>query len=152
MVGDGPARTSVQMLAAELGILDRVVFTGQLSQEAMAGVMGQSDIFALVSYNFDNQPMSILEAAATGLPIIYCDPQIKEGLSSESAILAASPEPAAIARAIDELVGDAERRQRMSQAARRVAEQFDIRDLAQRLVEVYQQTIAQAAATTRHQS
>ncbi len=71
MVGpdkDGSA-TSVQELAKELGISDRVRLTGKLSKEEWIRLAEESDIF-INTTNFDNMPVSVVEAMALGLPVV----------------------------------------------------------------------------------
>jgi glycosyltransferase involved in cell wall biosynthesis len=59
-------------MAAELGIADRVTFTGWLSQEDARREMVNSDALILPAYD-EGLPLVILEALATGTPVI-CTP------------------------------------------------------------------------------
>ena len=66
-VGSGPAREAWETLAMNLGIADRVVFTGE------RGDMPQvySSLDALVLPSFDEaMPMCVLEALSAGVPVI----------------------------------------------------------------------------------
>jgi len=58
--GDGIERRGLEQLAEELNISDRVVFTGQVTPEA---VLGTFDIFALSS-DTEQMPNALLEAMA----------------------------------------------------------------------------------------
>ena len=60
VAGDGIERRGLERLAADLGIADRVVFTGQVAPEA---VLGTFDIFALSS-DTEQMPNALLEAMA----------------------------------------------------------------------------------------
>ena len=67
IVGDGPDRPALQALAQELGISDRTEFTGYLRQPHQR--LREMDLFALSS-DTEQQPMSMLEAMAQGIPVI----------------------------------------------------------------------------------
>jgi len=58
VAGEGIERPGLERLAGELGIADRVVFTGQVAPEA---VLGTFDIFALSS-DTEQMPNALLEA------------------------------------------------------------------------------------------
>lgn len=137
LVGDGPLTDQLQALAEAYGVHERIVFTGSQNSDAVAALMKQADIFTLPSYRFDNQPMVILEAIASGLPIIYCDNKLKEGLTPENALLTRGRSARAFATAFDELLDDDDRRKAMSRASKQVAKNFDVDRLAKKMVELY---------------
>ncbi len=56
-------------IAKQLGILDKVTFTGLLSKNDWTSLSESYDIF-INTTNYDNQPVSVIEAMALGLPII----------------------------------------------------------------------------------
>ena len=56
-------------LAQELGVADRVRFTGLLPKDEWLGLSEEYDIF-LNTTNVDNTPVSVIEAMALGLPVI----------------------------------------------------------------------------------
>jgi len=60
VAGEGIERPGLERLAGELGIADRVVFTGQVAPEA---VLGTFDLFALSS-DTEQMPNALLEAMA----------------------------------------------------------------------------------------
>lgn len=69
VVGDGPDRAGLERLATELGVADAVTFHGLLEKDAIAAILGDSDLFVLAS-RFDNNPCVLVEAQAAGLPIV----------------------------------------------------------------------------------
>jgi glycosyltransferase involved in cell wall biosynthesis len=69
IAGEGTERSRLEQCAQELGISDRVVFTGQVLPEA---VLGSFDVFALSS-DTEQMPNAVLEAMAAGLPIAAVD-------------------------------------------------------------------------------
>ena len=70
LVGDGPLLSSIEALAASLGIASRVRFAGFRSDVAERLADGQ--IFVLTS-NWEGFPRSVLEAMRAGLPVIASD-------------------------------------------------------------------------------
>lgn len=70
VAGDGPERHQLEYLAQELGVAQKVHFTG--SVEKVQHVLGHFDIFALSS-DTEQMPNSILQAMAAGLPIVATD-------------------------------------------------------------------------------
>jgi glycosyltransferase involved in cell wall biosynthesis len=69
-VGGGSRLEELKALAQELGIADRVIFRGTMSD--VKSVLASSQIFALIS-NWEGFPRSTLEAMRTGLPAIVSD-------------------------------------------------------------------------------
>jgi glycosyltransferase involved in cell wall biosynthesis len=68
LVGDGSERTALEALARALG-LRNVTFTGKVPPERMREFYGDADIY-LNSPNIDNMPSSIIEAFASGIPVV----------------------------------------------------------------------------------
>ena len=141
MVGDGPMLDKLDTYIETHGLADKVVLMGMQNATAVASLLKQADAFALASYRFDNQPMVILEAIASGLPVVYCDDHLTEGLTPENALLTSGRSGKAFAKAFDELLSDDNRRKKMARASLRVAQEFDSLKLATRLVERYQKAI-----------
>lgn len=68
VVGDGPLRYELKKLAADLK-LQHTEFTGRVEHDLAAKLYSASDVF-LNGSSIDNQPLSILEAFASGLPVV----------------------------------------------------------------------------------
>ena len=71
VVGDGSQRGALEALAQQLG-LRNTTFRGQVDPNRISEVYDAADIF-LNGSEIDNQPLSILEAFACGLPIVTTD-------------------------------------------------------------------------------
>ena len=92
-------------MAADLGIADRVTFTGWVSQNDARGLMVGSDALILPAYD-EGLPLVILEALASRIPVI-CTPvgSISEVLVHRSTALFVTPgDEAGIADAIATLI------------------------------------------------
>jgi glycosyltransferase involved in cell wall biosynthesis len=71
VAGYGSERTRLHALAAELG-LKNIDFVGAVPPELMPALYDRADIFVNASL-IDNQPLSIIEAFASGLPVVTTD-------------------------------------------------------------------------------
>jgi 1,2-diacylglycerol 3-alpha-glucosyltransferase len=68
LVGEGPAKEHMQRLAKELGVADRVVFTGFVPDDELPQHYAACDVLTLAS-KFETQGLVILEAMAEGKPV-----------------------------------------------------------------------------------
>lgn len=121
-VGDGPLKGELIDRATELGIRDRVIFTGfRNDSEAL---MKEFDIFCLAS---DSEGLSsaILAAMATPLPVVATDvggiPELV--LDGETGFLSAAGDSQSLAARLRPLLLSDELRSKMRQAGRRRVEQ-----------------------------
>ncbi len=69
VVGDGPDRYALTMLAKELGLSQRVTFVGQVNREETAKYRAVCDIFVLPSRS-EGQGISFLSSMLAGLPVV----------------------------------------------------------------------------------
>jgi glycosyltransferase involved in cell wall biosynthesis len=72
LVGDGPSRASLQRLAAEMGIADRVTFLGTLPQEEAVLHLSEADLLVLPS-RWDGWGAVVNEALMRGVPVVCSD-------------------------------------------------------------------------------
>ena len=68
LVGGGPDEAMLRKMTAELG-LRHVTFAGRVPPDGIAGYYAASDIY-IQSPNIDNMPTSVIEAYASGLPVV----------------------------------------------------------------------------------
>ncbi|GEP58906.1 glycosyltransferase family 4 protein [Reyranella soli] len=121
VVGDGPARVDLESLAAELGLDDRVRFTGLATREEIPSLVASFDIAlqpASVPYA---SPLKLFEYMAAGRAIIAPDqPNIREVLEQgRTALLFDPANPEAMWQGIETLARDAALRVRLGAAARK---------------------------------
>lgn len=67
--GTGPEKDRLEVLARELGLNSAVTFTGRLENDRVAELFQTADIMINPSLA-DNMPISILEAMASGVPVV----------------------------------------------------------------------------------
>jgi len=138
--GGAPRHIYARELVDELGIADRVKFTGRLPVEEVAKKYRESDI-AVVPSLFEGFGLPAAEAMASGLPVVSTDggalPEVV-GTDGAAAIMVPARSSNAIADAVMQLVNDKERRERMAKAARkRALEKFTWKKAAQDIVDIY---------------
>ena len=69
IIGDGPDKASLALLAEGLGIKDMVTFTGLIKHDAMPVCFAACDVYATASLSEMNS-ISMLEGMASGLPVL----------------------------------------------------------------------------------
>ena len=72
LVGNGGEREHLQNLAQELGIADRVIFTGHISEAELPKAYERCTVFAMPSIA-ELQSIATMEAMASGRPVIAAD-------------------------------------------------------------------------------
>jgi len=140
LVGDGPCREELQGIARELGNEGRVRFTGAVPSSAVHEWVQIADVFALVS-SLEGLPVSLIEAMATGLPVVVSDIPANRQLvdAGVEGVVVKTRDADAIGMAFGSLLGDGETRRRMGTAARlRIGESFS----TDRVVELYEALFA----------
>ena len=98
--GDGNELARAKRFATQHGL--DVRFHGRTAHSEMLKKMSKAQLSVVVSYGFDNQPMTILEARAMGLPTLICDPDLTE-VTGEGGILAPDPEAPGLAKALNQI-------------------------------------------------
>ncbi len=118
-----------QRARADVKHLPRVDVIASVAREELPGLLAAHDLFVLPSW-FEGMPLSMLEAAAAGLPCVVCavcgnldvfrpaDPQ------NDGAVLVPPSESVALYRALLALVDDGELRDALGQRARERARHF----------------------------
>ncbi|MEA3187737.1 MAG: hypothetical protein QOD99_1567 [Chthoniobacter sp.] len=147
--GEGPLLADLQASATELGLLEKVRFTGFLPQRALRELLYEAHFFLHPSElgtdgNQEGVPNSMLEAMATGLPVLATThggiPEAVE--HSVSGLLVHERDDEALARAILDLANDPLRFQAMSAAASHaVAEKFELHAQVRALEGFYREAI-----------
>jgi glycosyltransferase involved in cell wall biosynthesis len=107
VAGSGPRLADLQRLAAELGVAAAVRFTGSLDNDEVATLYREADLLLNPS-TVDNMPISLLEAMASGVPIVSTDvggiPHLVE--DRRTALLVPPRDPDGMAAAALMLLGD----------------------------------------------
>jgi glycosyltransferase involved in cell wall biosynthesis len=139
LAGSGPERRALEQLAAGLGITDVVTFTGRLDNEGMAAIYASADVMINPSLA-DNMPISILEALASGVPVVSTNvggvPYLVE--HQKTAMLVPSQDPEAMANAILSLVNDDSKARAIANAGIESVQRYTWPNVRDRLLGVYE--------------
>ena len=116
LVGDGPERTALERLAAELRLTERVSMLGW-SDDA-SGYLRSFDVLAVPS-RYEGLPLVLLEAMLAGVPVVATDVGgIPDAVEHErSALLVPPDDVAALAAALGRLTAEETLRRRLAAAA-----------------------------------
>jgi len=135
IAGDGNFRTEFERLCHQLGISERIHLLGWQSKEQLIQQYIQANLFVFPSRH-EGMPNAVLEAMASGLPVVASHIAGNEELviPSETGLLFPSESVPDLQSVLRQMIPDADRRQAMGIAARarvetnyswsRVAEQY----------------------------
>jgi glycosyltransferase involved in cell wall biosynthesis len=72
IIGDGALRSAVETASQHSDFQGRVIMMGALSRHTIADVLRSADAFVMSSA-YEGMPIAVLEALATGLPVVSTD-------------------------------------------------------------------------------
>ena len=142
IVGDGPQRTALETLTAELGLSGRVVFAGFQREPLLH--LAAMDIFCLASAR-EGLPRVILEAMLLGKPVVATDiPGCRELVRhGETGYLVPHGDVAALADALSRLLANPELRTKFGQRGREIVlAEYSIERYVHGVTEVFDEVLA----------
>lgn len=141
LIGDGNARQSLETLASELGVTDRVTFTGALPFDEIPRYLKAADVFAFASVT-ETQGLVTIEAMAAGLPVVAVDgPGTHDIVEHGKQGFLVENDSDALAKGLHKLLSDPQRIKRLSNHALKKAKAFEVNQLGKQLLSVYEQAI-----------
>jgi glycosyltransferase involved in cell wall biosynthesis len=136
IAGDGAKRAEYEGLAVRLRLDDVVTFHGLLTKPELAERMRSARLFVLGS-RYENNPCVVLEALASGLPVVATRVGgVPELLDETNGVLVEPGEPKRLARGIAEAL---ERSFDRHEIARRARARYGRDHIAAQLAEVYEE-------------
>jgi glycosyltransferase involved in cell wall biosynthesis len=145
VAGSGPEHAALVALAAELGVANAVEFCGRLERDAMAGLYREAD--AVVNPSLvDNMPNSVLEALASGAPVVSTNVGGVTYLVEDdvTAVLVPPGDAVALAAAIHRVLVDAALAGRLREAGLREVQQYAWPHVRQQWASVYASVLSGA--------
>lgn len=151
LVGDGLSREMLVAQVNQLGLQDRVHFTGPVPVPEVPNYMAAADIFVTASVS-EVHPLTVIEAMAAGLPVVaVSSPGISDSVASGRTGLLTTRPDGGLAAAMVGLALNPERRGQMSAAARADSDRYDIRRTVALTQEVYERLYAERPDLKRKQ-
>jgi N-acetyl-alpha-D-glucosaminyl L-malate synthase BshA len=140
MVGDGPEKEKAELLCAQLGIIDKVIFFGNSNE--IDQILQHSDLFLLPSET-ESFGLAALEAMACGVPVISSNSGglAEVNLEGYSGYLSAVGNVTEMASNALQILQDPIRLQEFKANALKTAEKFDIQHILPLYEAVYQRAI-----------
>jgi glycogen synthase len=143
IAGDGPQMATLKTMAEEYGINDRIHFAGWLSSEKLKEQYAAANVFLFPSRH-EGMPNAVLEAMASGLPVVATKIAGNEELvvDGETGRLVPTEDVESLQESLKPLLVDAQMREQMGCAARqRVELSFSWASVAQKYKEILQRSI-----------
>ena len=120
------------------GAAGAVQFLGRVPPDALPDYLGASDILLSPRLSGVNTPLKLLDYAKAGRAVLAADTPANRLILDDRTSLRAAPEPEAFADGICRLAADADLRERLGRAARRlVDETYNFNNFRRLLGEVY---------------
>jgi colanic acid/amylovoran biosynthesis glycosyltransferase len=145
IIGEGPLEQTLRAQIGSAGLEGVVRLTGPQTQAQIAERLASATVFVLPCTReegggMDNLPTVVMEAMAAGLPVVSTPlagvPEMVE--SNVNGELVPEHDPAAICSAVERLIDDPERAQRLGARGREIAQQkFSIQESARQLQELF---------------
>jgi glycosyltransferase involved in cell wall biosynthesis len=145
LVGDGPDRKSLELLAQERKLSKYIHFAGSLNQDHIRGYYEAADIFALASFA-EGIPVVLMEAMAMEIPCVAtCINGIPELIRNEvDGLLVTASDVEGMANALSRLIHDPVLRRSLGRAGRlRVQQSYELCGSVDRLAELFERRLEQ---------
>ena len=150
LAGEGEAQPALAVLAAELGIADRVHFAGRVDSTSMPSIYQSFDAVVLPSHTTPSWKEQfgrvLVEAMACQVPVVGSDSGEIPHVIGDAGLIFPEGDVAALARHLRALMDDPALRQRLGAAGRRrVLARFTMARIAAETVDVYAALAGQRA-------
>ena len=136
IAGDGKLFDELKQLIERKGLNNIIRLSGRVDSQQMPEVYRRHDIFVTASMQ-EGMSNAMLEAAASGLPIITTRCEGVEELVTDNGVVVEEASAGALAEAISNLAENQDKYESMRSAARRLAEKLGWDKIADQYCEIY---------------
>jgi glycosyltransferase involved in cell wall biosynthesis len=139
IIGVGEHESELKALAKSKGVEKEIIFRGKMPHSEVVKNLARADVFLFPTHHTETCSLAILEAMASGLPIITTNFQANPELVEEGkgGFLAPTENVAALAEKIREMISDKKRMLEFGKFNKEKAKSFDWEIIAKQLEEVY---------------
>jgi glycosyltransferase involved in cell wall biosynthesis len=147
IVGEDTLHGGIQILAAELGLADRIRFHGFMTQRQWRPLAEQADLMVLTSRH-EAGPLAILEAAVVGVPTVGTAVGHMVEWAPNAALCAPVGDPDGLAEAIRRVLDDEDLRLSIAGEAMQRATSEDADYTARRFQELHESLCRRSAVSS----
>ncbi|QQS42010.1 MAG: glycosyltransferase [Acidobacteriota bacterium] len=127
VVGGGSLLDTLKEQAKELGVADRVTFRGKVEQSEVVRLMKRAHLFCYPTSASEGFPKVVLEALASGLPVITTEVSVLPNLiGPDCGVILDEPSPAALYEAVVRVCSDPGKYSLMSAKAVETAGEYSL--------------------------
>jgi glycosyltransferase involved in cell wall biosynthesis len=136
IVGDGETKFEIEKQVRNLNLEESIIFVGESNK--VSNYLMKGDIYILSSL-YEGLPVSLLEAMASGLPIIATDVGGVSDIVEDrvNGILVPSGDTKALSKAIITLAKDKELRKDMSRSSKEKVKKYDLQNMIEEYQDIY---------------
>jgi L-malate glycosyltransferase len=142
IAGVGPEKQMLEDLVSELQLQEAVTFAGRIENDHMAALYRSADMMVNASL-VDNMPISILEALASGVPVVTTDaggiPYLVE--HGKTALLVPKQDPVAMSDAILQLLNNPDQAGKLRDEGLKTIQNYTWPVIKDQLLSVYKQVL-----------
>jgi glycosyltransferase involved in cell wall biosynthesis len=129
VIGDGSLLPKLKQQVQNLGLTDKVTFHGKLEHAKVISVLKQNYVFCYPTSASEGFPKVVLEALASGMPVITTRVSVLPALlSSGCGVLLDSPSSAELSKAVIDVCSDSNKYEEMSAKAIETAQKYSLED------------------------
>ncbi|MCK5506821.1 MAG: glycosyltransferase family 4 protein [Thermodesulfovibrionia bacterium] len=143
IAGEGNVEGELRKLVSELKLESKVSFLGRIDHGELPDLYRKADIFVLPSL-WEGMSNTLLEAIASGLPVIVTDTGGTEELVKDNGVVVPKENFAAISDAIMRLIRSPDIRIEMGKRSTDIALGFSWGQVAEKYIEVYERSVEEA--------
>lgn len=142
IVGQGKEKTNLKKLAANLGIMSRITFTGFLPEKDLPNMYTTADIFVMPSIA-ELQSLVTMEAMASSLPVIAANAVALPHLvhDNKNGFLFNPGDEKELAAKLTILLKDKKMREKMGDESLKIIKEHDIKKTVVAIENIYKATI-----------
>ena len=149
IVGDGSEKENLEKESKELGLSEKIIFTGRVPNQKIPLYYAAADIFLFSSLS-ETQGVIFVEAMSRGIPTVAIKANgVKDIIISGETGILTSDNTDTFSQAALKLVDNENLREKMSEKAKEEAQNFSIERSTEKLLSFYQKTIEQKKEKTR---
>lgn len=141
--GDGNQCKNLRLLTSELDLINNITFLNFMPENEVIQMLSSADIFVLPS-RFENAPMALMEALASGVPVIASNvggiPHILD--NGRIGILFQSENPEDLAQKIIKLLNDPKFGERLSGIGKEMLKEYSWDMIVEKTVDLYELSVS----------